>query len=77
LDASLNAHFTSAFDWSAGVFTGPVPSAQTINASVSYPLSRALRVQAVGSNVFNQRRYENFGGAVIGRRVMVGVTAAF
>jgi hypothetical protein len=34
-------------------------------------------VEAVGSNVFNQRRYENFGGAVIGRRVMGGITATF
>ncbi len=77
VDATLGARFTSGFDWSAGVFTGPVPATTTLNASVSVPVLPSLRVTGVATNILDQRRYQNFGGAVIGRQVTVGVNARF
>ena len=77
LDATINARFTSGFDWSAGTFTGPVPATTTFNASASYAVTPQIRITAVASNLFDQQRYQNFGGAVIGRRVMAGVNARF
>ena len=77
LDLTGSLHFSTAFDWSAGTFAGRVPAAQTVNASASYPVTRTFRVQAVATDLFNQRRYQNFGGAVIGRRLLAGITAKF
>jgi hypothetical protein len=37
----------------------------------------SFRVFAVGTNIFDQQRYQLFGGSVIGRRVLGGVTATF
>jgi outer membrane receptor protein involved in Fe transport len=77
LDLTASLHLTSAFQWAAGTFAGPVPSSETVNASASFLVRPALRLQAVASDLFDQRRYQNFGGAVIGRRMMLGLSARF
>lgn len=77
LDATLRARFTDAYRWSAGTFTGPVPAAQTIDIAAGYRIGPNLRLELVGTNLLDQQRYHSFGGAVIGRRVLGGVTATF
>jgi outer membrane receptor protein involved in Fe transport len=77
LDLSASLHLTTAFDWSAGTFQGRVPATQTVNASSGYAFGRGLRVQLLATNLLGQRRYQNFGGAVIGRRVLAGISAKF
>lgn len=76
-NANLNARFVAAYDWAAGVFNGRVPASQTWNASVGYQATSRYRVFATGTNILDQQRYQLFGGAVIGRRVLAGVTAMF
>ncbi|MEO8715440.1 MAG: TonB-dependent receptor, partial [Acetobacteraceae bacterium] len=76
-DVTASLHATSAFQWAAGPFVGPVPSAETVNTSVSYALWPGFRLQATAADLFDQRRYQNFGGAVIGRRVLAGLEAKF
>ncbi len=76
-DMTFNARFTNAFAWSAGTFSGPVPATTTINVTASYPVTPGLRVTAVATNLLDQRRYQNFGGAVIGRQLTAGVNARF
>jgi outer membrane receptor for ferrienterochelin and colicins len=75
LDATVNARFTSGYAWSAGTFSGPVPATTTINVTASYPVTPGLRVTAVATNLFDQRRFQNFGGAVIGRQLTAGINA--
>ena len=58
-------------------FVGRVPDSQFINANIGYQLTPRYRVFAVGTNIFDQQRYQLFGGAVIGRRVMGGLSATF
>lgn len=77
LSATVTANLTSGFEWSTGVFNGPVPAAQSVTASASYPITNAITATLVGSNLLDDRHYENFGGAVLGRRVMAGLTARF
>lgn len=76
-DADLSARFVSEYDWAAGIFVGKVPASQTLNASLGYRLNPNFRIFAVGTNILDQQRYHLFGGSVIGRRVLGGLTATF
>lgn len=77
INASINGRFVADYPWAAGVFVGRVPASQTINASIGYQTDPRYRLFANATNLFDQQRYQLFGGAVIGRRVLVGVTTLF
>lgn len=76
-DASVSVRIVESYDWAAGVFVGRVPSSETLNASLGYQFTPNFRVFAVGTNLLDQQRYHLFGGSVMGRRVLGGVTATF
>ena len=76
-DANISGRFVAKYDWAAGVFVGPVPSSETINAAVGYQLTPRYRLSVTGTNILNQQRYQLFGGSVINRRVLAGLTASF
>lgn len=77
LDARIAVRFNSAFDWASGVLLGPVPSSQTIDLSAGYQLAPWIRLNAVATNLLDQQRYQVFGGSVIRRRIIAGVTTTF
>jgi outer membrane receptor protein involved in Fe transport len=76
-DFGANARFVEGYHWLAGVFDGFVPAAQIINANAGYQLGNNLRAQLVATNLFDQKRFEMYGGSVNGRRILAGVTATF
>jgi outer membrane receptor for ferrienterochelin and colicins len=76
-DASISGRFVAAYNWAAGVFVGRVPESQFINANVGYQVTPRYRLFALATNLFDQQRYQMLGGAVIGRRVMGGLSATF
>lgn len=73
----MSARFVAKYDWAAGVLAGPVPASQTVNVTAGYQVSPRYRVFVNGTNVLDQKRYQLYGGSVLGRRVMGGVTAQF
>ncbi len=77
LDLRVSARIVDEYEWAAGIFAGTVPASQTVNASAGYALNPNLRIHVTATNVFDQQRFHLFGGSVIGRRVIGGVTAAF
>lgn len=77
LDLSASARFVDSYQWASGVFAGTVPSSQTIDLNAGYGVNNNLRIYALATNVLDQQRYHLFGGSVIGRRVLGGVTATF
>lgn len=77
LDIGLRARFVDKFSWNTGVFAGPVPAQQTIDANASYRINNYVRVNVIATNVLDQKRYQMWGGSIIGRRVLGGVTATF
>ncbi len=76
-DASVKARLTEAYDWAAGVFQGKIPSSQTINLSAGYRVNNFVRFYGMVTNLLDQDRFQLYGGSVIGRRVLGGVTATF
>jgi outer membrane receptor protein involved in Fe transport len=77
LSARADARFVSSFPWSSGIFTGPVPASQTVDLSAGYAVSERVTVRGVATNVFDQERYQIFGGSVLERRVLGSVTMTF
>ncbi len=76
-DFRVAAQLIDGYDWAAGVFEGSVPSSQTIDVSAGYQFNPYIRIHAVATNVFDQERYRIFGGSVIGRRFLAGLTATY
>jgi iron complex outermembrane receptor protein len=77
LDGNVTVRLVDGYQWSAGVFQGYVPSSEFVNLSAGYRISNYVRVHATATNVFDQQRFQLYGGSVIGRRVLGGVTATF
>lgn len=77
LDLGASVHLTSAHAWAAGTFVGPVPSTETVNATASQALGPGVRIQVAITNLLDQRRYHQFGGTVIGRRILGGMQFRF
>jgi len=77
LDVSLSGRFVDSYPWYTGVFNGYVPAIQTVDASVGYRLNNYVRLNLLGTNILDQQRYQLYGGSIIGRRILGGVTATF
>ncbi|HEY8257452.1 MAG TPA: TonB-dependent receptor [Gemmatimonadales bacterium] len=77
VDANVTVRLVDGYQWSAGVFQGYVPSSEFVNLSAGYRVNNYLRVHATATNVFDEKRFQLYGGSVIGRRVLGGITATF
>jgi iron complex outermembrane receptor protein len=77
IDLSVDVRIVDAYQWRSGKLAGTIPAAQTVNLSGGYRISPHLRVYANATNLFDQRRFQVYGGPVIGRRVLAGVTSTF
>jgi outer membrane receptor protein involved in Fe transport len=73
----VNARIVSGYHWRTGVWDGDIPASQTVNLNARYRINPHLRVYANATNLLDQQRFQVFGGSVIGRRVLAGVTSTF
>ena len=76
-DANLAVRLVDGYQWSAGVFQGYVPSNEFVNLSAGYRINNYVRIHGTATNLFDQQRFQLYGGSVIGRRVLAGLTANF
>ena len=77
LDVGVSARIQEEFDWAAGIFFGPIPSSQTVDVTASYQINPRFRIHGVATNLFDQRRYQIYGGSLIGRRALGGISVTF
>jgi outer membrane receptor protein involved in Fe transport len=77
IDAGLTARFVQSYPWLAGVFSGTIPAAQILNANAGYQVNNNLKAQFIVTNIFDQKRFEIYGGSVNGRRALAGLTTSF
>jgi outer membrane receptor protein involved in Fe transport len=76
-DANVSLRLIDGYQWAAGVFQGYVPSSEFLNLSAGYRLNNNLRIHGTATNLLDQKRFQLYGGSVIGRRVLGGLTANF
>ena len=73
LAASVDARWVDGFRWSDGFFMGDVRSYSTMDVAASYPLAPHVRVHLNVSNLFDDRHWETFGGALLKRRALASL----
>jgi outer membrane receptor protein involved in Fe transport len=76
-DANVSLRLVDGYQWSAGVFQGYVPSSEFLNLSAGYRINNNFRIHGTATNLLDQKRFQLYGGSVIGRRVLGGLTANF
>ena len=76
-DATASVRLVDGYQWAAGIFQGYVPASEFVNLSAGYRISNNLRIHATATNLLDQERFQLYGGSVIGRRVLGGLTANF
>jgi iron complex outermembrane recepter protein len=76
-DANVTLRLIDGYQWAAGVFQGYVPSSEFLNLSAGYRVNNNLRIHGIATNLLDQERFQLYGGSVIGRRVLGGITANF
>jgi outer membrane receptor protein involved in Fe transport len=77
LDANVAVRLVDGYQWAAGVFQGYVPSSEFLSAGLGYRFNNYLRIHGTATNLLDQKRFQMYGGSVIGRRVLGGLTANF
>ncbi len=77
IDANVLVRLVDGYEWAAGLFQGYVPASEFVNLSAGYRINNFVRLHATATNLFDQERFQLYGGSVIGRRILGGVTATF
>jgi outer membrane receptor protein involved in Fe transport len=75
--AGTSVRAVKGYSWAAGVFTGFIEPNVTFNANAAYDINNNFKVFVTGTNVFDSKKFEIYGGSVNGRRVLGGVTTRF
>ena len=72
---NVTYRYQSQFRWESSFAIGNVPEIHNVDAQVSYKLSPLKSVLKLGgSNVFNSRYYQNYGGPSIGAIYYLSIT---
>jgi outer membrane receptor protein involved in Fe transport len=77
LDANVSLRLVDGYQWAAGIFEGYVPASEFLNLSAGFRINNNLRIHGTATNLLDQKRFQLYGGSVIGRRVLGGLTANF
>ncbi|MEO8090684.1 MAG: TonB-dependent receptor [Gemmatimonadales bacterium] len=77
LDANVSLRLVDGYQWAAGIFNGYVPASEFVNLSAGFRFNNNLRIHGTATNLLDQKRFQLYGGSVIGRRVLGGITANF
>jgi outer membrane receptor protein involved in Fe transport len=76
-DANVSLRLIDGYQWAAGVFQGYVPSSEFLSLGAGYQVNHYLRIYGNATNVLDQKRFQLYGGSVLRRRVLGGLTASF
>lgn len=75
LGFNVTYRYQSQFRWESSFAMGNVPEIHNVDAQVSYRLSNLKTLLKVGgSNVFNNRYFQNFGGPTMGAIYYISLT---
>lgn len=75
--ASANVRAVKGYSWAAGAFNGFIEPNVSVGANAAYDVNNNFKVFVAGTNLFDSNKFEIYGGSVIGRRILGGVTARF
>lgn len=70
----LGWRWEDAHRWHAGVWQGFVPSSGSVDLNASVPAGERLTFSLSATDLLDQKRYHIYGGSIVGRRVIGGVS---
>jgi outer membrane receptor protein involved in Fe transport len=73
----LSVKYVPGFDWAAGIFKGPVPAYTLVNLDASYQLTSQIEMGVNVTNLLDRGHYQLFGGSLLQRRLVAGLTVRF
>ena len=75
LGFNVTYRYQSQFRWESNFAIGDVPEIHNVDAQLSYKVSQLKSVLKLGgSNIFNTRYYQNYGGPTIGAIYYLSIT---
>ncbi len=69
-DASARYRWVNGFQWTSGIYSGPVPSYSVVDANANYRINRRWGLGIDAANLLNNQHYEMFGGDILKRRIL-------
>jgi outer membrane receptor protein involved in Fe transport len=72
--ASVLYRWSDHFNWTGGIFRGPVPSYSVVDLAAGYKLGIRTRVSLNVANLFDNEHYEIFGGDILQRSALLTLT---
>jgi outer membrane receptor protein involved in Fe transport len=73
----VSVKYVPGFDWAAGIFKGPVPAYTLLNLDASYRLTSQVELGVNVTNLLDRGHYQLFGGSLLQRRLVAGLTVRF
>jgi outer membrane receptor protein involved in Fe transport len=75
LGFGVTYRYQSAFRWESTFARGDVPEIHTFDAQINYRIKEMKSIVKLGgSNIFNYRNFQNFGGPNIGAIYYISIT---
>jgi outer membrane receptor protein involved in Fe transport len=71
--AGIDARWVDDFRWADGFFVGDVPSYTTVDLTVDVALRHGVSIGLNVANLLDDKHWETFGGALLGRRALVSL----
>jgi len=71
--ASGDVRWVDGFRWADGFFQGDVESYTTVDLAATCPVTTRMNVNLNVTNLFNDRHWETFGGALLRRRALISL----
>jgi outer membrane receptor for ferrienterochelin and colicins len=72
-DLALRGRWLDSFTWSAGIFSGKVPSYEVVDVTARYRITDNWETGLYIYNVLDNSHYETFGGDLLRRRALAHV----
>ncbi len=69
-DVSVRGRWVDSFVWSAGLFTGEVPSYEVVDLNANYRFAERWQLGLYVSNAIDNDHFETFGGDMLRRRAI-------
>ena len=74
LRVRLGLRLVDRYLWRSSIWNGAVPTSQSVDVNVSRTLNPNVALTLSGTNLLDQRRFQVYGGSIVGRQVLGGVT---
>lgn len=77
VEGRVQLHAATGFQWASGIYAGYVPARWTLDLAAGWRVTDRLTLRFLGTNVLDQKHYEVFGGSVLGRRLLAGLSVSY